>query len=540
MGAIERDERGILFANRIIILNGAQIGLTNKMRRVKRPAFLYTLYSLIIDRKDFLGYYNFNIIGERTRNQMKIIALLLAFVMAAAFLAGCGHVENNPIEKPMGTLDSQVTEAVTTAPSETLPPITTPIQVTSEFTTSATTTSATEPATTTSTTSATTITTTSETTMTAESTMPEFSVEDISETLYAIIPSNVRNGPSLDYDKIGTLRKGQKVKANGRASTGWYRIEYKGQIAYVSDKSLTEENPELVETAAAAESEPKTSADSESKTPSEEPESEIISVSVVPNTYSPEYSFIYENGLQYVWEHLECDNKENLRRVMTTLFDSQSGCDIAYGSSFDEINEMIMFTDQFLFGWPNQRLPSDQDSYGKIWCGESGNVTKTSDNIYFYSPETSKKMIDEIQAKVNEIVESAPSGTEREIIQYFYDTVILSCQYDDKTDNCGTAYGVFFDGRAKCEGYARAIQLLLSRAGFDVVPVAGMANGLHRWNKVRLSDGKWYNLDATWDDPLGNDPNRTYHDYFLISDEEIESKKHEFLSDNPFFYPPAA
>lgn len=482
---------------------------------------------------------------KREKKEKMKIYRILAVIVAAAMLAGCSNGVKAPAEQPLAPETEAITSAETAAEAETEPettatePVTEPPATAAPETTAVTTTEATTAA------------TLPETVGTTESVEPEFTVEEISKTLYARISSNVRSGPSVDYDKVGSLREGQAVTANGRASTGWYRIEFKGGTAYVSDTCVTEEKPAPKETkpTTAAETEPSEpeelseeliEEETAEETP-EEPEGEIITVGVVPNTYSPEYSFIYENGLQYVWEHLDCSDKENLRRVMTTLYNSQSGCDIAYGSRFDDVNEMTKFADQFLFGWPNQRLPLDNgEGYSWIWSDESGMVYKMSDNRYLYSPEVSARMAGEIQAKVDEIVESAPSGTEREIIRYFYDTVIESCDYDATTDNCGTAYGVFFDGKAKCEGYARAIQLLLSRAGFDVVPVTGMANGQHRWNKVRLSDGKWYNLDATWDDPKGGLPGQKYYDYFLISDEEIMQKEHQFMRDTPLFYPPAA
>lgn len=69
---------------------------------------------------------------------------------------------------------------------------------------------------------------------------PPYTVTEMSATLYAQKSSNVRKGPSKDYDKIGGLSLNQAVTVTGRADTGWYRIDYKGQEGFVSDSLLAE------------------------------------------------------------------------------------------------------------------------------------------------------------------------------------------------------------------------------------------------------------------------------------------------------------
>ena len=73
---------------------------------------------------------------------------------------------------------------------------------------------------------------------------PEFTFTEVSKTLYAIQSVNVRSGPSTDYDKIGGLTTNQEVQVTGQANTGWWRIQYNGGEAYVSDKYLADEKVE--------------------------------------------------------------------------------------------------------------------------------------------------------------------------------------------------------------------------------------------------------------------------------------------------------
>lgn len=78
--------------------------------------------------------------------------------------------------------------------------------------------------------------------------------------------------------------------------------------------------------------------------------------------------------------------------------------------------------------------------------------------------------------------------------------------------------GVFVNMSAVCEGYAKAFQLLLNACGVDNVYVTGRSHDVgHAWNLAKLSDGKWYWYDLTWDDKPGS-VNGKSHDYFCQPD----------------------
>lgn len=67
-----------------------------------------------------------------------------------------------------------------------------------------------------------------------------FTVEDVNATMYATGSVNVRTGADKSYEKLGTLSVNQQVKVTGKASTGWYQIEYDGAVGYVSNNYLSE------------------------------------------------------------------------------------------------------------------------------------------------------------------------------------------------------------------------------------------------------------------------------------------------------------
>ncbi len=110
-----------------------------------------------------------------------------------------------------------------------------------------------------------------------------------------------------------------------------------------------------------------------------------------------------------------------------------------------------------------------------------------------------------------------------------HDYLALHIAYDDDAALTGTgeedaysAYGALVNGKAVCQGYAGAYQLLLGRCGIDAVTVASTAMN-HGWNLVKL-DGSWYHADVTWDDPLPDTLGRAGHSFFLLSDGAIRSR----------------
>lgn len=70
---------------------------------------------------------------------------------------------------------------------------------------------------------------------------PKFTVEEFYAVLFVKKAVNVRIGPSTDYEKVGTLAKGEQIQVTGIADTGWYRITYNDSVAYVSSNYLMDE-----------------------------------------------------------------------------------------------------------------------------------------------------------------------------------------------------------------------------------------------------------------------------------------------------------
>ena len=71
-----------------------------------------------------------------------------------------------------------------------------------------------------------------------------YTYSELSQTMYAKSAVNVRDLPSTDGKKIGSLKTSQEIAVTGKCDqTGWYRFELNNTIGYVSDKYIVSEKP---------------------------------------------------------------------------------------------------------------------------------------------------------------------------------------------------------------------------------------------------------------------------------------------------------
>ena len=184
-------------------------------------------------------------------------------------------------------------------------------------------------------------------------------------------------------------------------------------------------------------------------------------------------------------------------------------------------------------------------------------------------------------------IKSGMSDYEKELA--IHDFIVNNCRYEDSGDNHGPdhdAYGVLVQHKGVCEGYAKAANLLLRCCDVETKLLSGIVEnsapkdesaelpevsedseedgsadveedgsadveedgsadgeenhektGLtvvtsddnHMWNQVKIDD-KWYHMDVTWDDPIG-DEDELCHTYMNVSD-KILSQNHSWDSSN--------
>ena len=71
-----------------------------------------------------------------------------------------------------------------------------------------------------------------------------YTYSELSQTMYAKSAVNIRDLPSTDGKKIGSLKTSQEITVTGKCDqTGWYRFELNNTTGYVSDKYIVSEKP---------------------------------------------------------------------------------------------------------------------------------------------------------------------------------------------------------------------------------------------------------------------------------------------------------
>lgn len=160
--------------------------------------------------------------------------------------------------------------------------------------------------------------------------------------------------------------------------------------------------------------------------------------------------------------------------------------------------------------------------------------------IYHISKEEKQDYQREINEKVLPILEAvSQKETEYEKILYIHDYLAKNCQYSQNDEpNMNTIYGCLVNNLSQCEGYAKTLLYLARESGLSAMTIVGQTNNgvNHEWNVVRV-DGKYYNIDLTWNDPLSEeDTGRQWYLYFNVRDDEINNITH-FPSGNNYIPP---
>ena len=105
--------------------------------------------------------------------------------------------------------------------------------------------------------------------------------------------------------------------------------------------------------------------------------------------------------------------------------------------------------------------------------------------------------------------------TEYEMARVYFTWICENCVYDysaGETSISHIPYSLFHSGKAVCDGYTGAYNLLLKLEGIECTTVS---NDSHIWTLATL-DGTQYHIDTTW----GDSGNSINYDYFAMTPSE--------------------
>lgn len=160
-------------------------------------------------------------------------------------------------------------------------------------------------------------------------------------------------------------------------------------------------------------------------------------------------------------------------------------------------------------------------SGGYTYWTSGSSITKIAFTYLTNAKEEQQELDAALQEVKSKIDTSGMSDEEIVLAYHEYLTSTVAYAYEDYFNGTIAAnhgydmYGALVKHSCVCQGYAETMFYLLREAGLSCA-IASSENINHAWNIVKIH-GKWYHIDATWDDPVWDMPGRSYHDYFLVS-----------------------
>lgn len=157
--------------------------------------------------------------------------------------------------------------------------------------------------------------------------------------------------------------------------------------------------------------------------------------------------------------------------------------------------------------------------YAYSLSGSRTSATATVKLTYRETAEQSAYVHQQVGAALKRIV--TPGMNDHQKVKAIHDWVVRTLKYDTTLSKF-TAYEGLKTGSTVCQGYALLTYDMLKQAGFETNIVEGyVGSEAHAWNMVKL-DGKWYQIDTTWDDPVPDRGDRVSTSYYLVTDEQLK------------------
>ena len=186
---------------------------------------------------------------KKYKNRKDAVKTVVAVLCAACMLTACGNAEADAMEEIAASVTETTTESAEVLPTEkpAAEPTEAPAKTVDEG-------SATEPV------EPVAVTAEPDTKPSAEPVAASagaaaeagYTCTEMTQTMYAKSAVNVRDLPSTDGKKIGSLKASQEITVTGKCDqTGWYRFDWNNTTGYVSDKYIVSEKP-AVNTVASA------------------------------------------------------------------------------------------------------------------------------------------------------------------------------------------------------------------------------------------------------------------------------------------------
>ena len=214
---------------------------------------------------------------------------------------------------------------------------------------------------------------------------------------------------------------------------------------------------------------------------------------------------LVEGGTVFHRSH-ELDDLEAIdENIRWMLSHSTNTISLSFGPGVITSSSATQVMDQYLL---TMRQNYIEQGYNAISCSfrvSTGAVTLTFNSSVFSDATLSAARENTMAAAIRVHDQLWQEGrlkasmTEKEKARVYYTWLAENCIYDSSAGSSSpshTAYGLFFYGRAVCDGYTAAYNLLLKLEG---ISCTAYSLEDHIWTVATL-DGKAVHSDATWGD----------------------------------------
>lgn len=213
--------------------------------------------------------------------------------------------------------------------------------------------------------------------------------------------------------------------------------------------------------------------------------------------------------------------KQAYATIAENVFDTTGERFSVYGA---DKNDFQMALNAFLVDHPEVFWVDASSGY-KYYEYDSSLLIELN---YLQTGSELESAVEKLNAAVDKAAKGAPdNASDYEVELYLNDYIAEHCDYDAKGDMKHNAYGALADGKAVCDGYSHAFQLLCKRLGIECTVIEGTSDfnrdgeDGHMWNCISLG-GEWYHTDVTWNDVKDASCEAEHYFYLNLTTKEIE------------------
>lgn len=146
------------------------------------------------------------------------------------------------------------------------------------------------------------------------------------------------------------------------------------------------------------------------------------------------------------------------------------------------------------------RLPDHLTSAFTSWTRRRAFTTCAPTHIIQVADDAYPSVASIVNKAVSQAKQNT-NGSEYEMALYLHDWLLYQLEYDNSL-KWSSAESALTRGLGTCQAYESAYSKLLTAVGIINSETRDTYDG-HTWNAVKL-DGKWYQVDCTWDDTSDN------------------------------------